>query len=406
MTAEQVVLDAFTVFLDGKGGTRVDTYDRLAELRSAGAVQAIDAIDLLGAPQPPGERGACSIFGYEEAAEALRDNEAFSNSWYRGAIGRLMGRTVIEMDPPEHAGYRSLINAGFLRRSIEEWSETLIPAVVDSYIDRFVGDGRADLMTQFHLAFPVTVIAALLGIPDEDLLAIEPWAFDVVSPVNWERAVIARDGLGGYFQHQIERRRAEPTDDIIGLLARSEVDGQRLTDEEIISFLRLLFPSGAHTTAMSTASMLLGLLRDREQFDAVHADRSLLPQVIDEGLRWEPPLVVTQRQATRGLEFHGVAIPEGGNVQIWLGAANRDPLPFPDPDRFDIFRPPQPNLGFGWGSHLCIGMHLARAEARIALDRLVERLPNLRLDPDAPGPEVVGVVMRCPSTLPVVFDET
>ena len=158
------------------------------------------------------------------------------------------------------------------------------------------------------------------------------------------------------------------------------------------------------TTYRSLGNLLFALLSDPDQLDAVRDDRTLLPQAIEEAVRWEPPLLTITRVATRDTELGGVAIPAGSSVMPMLGAANRQEDRYPDPDRFDIFRPARAHLGWGHGVHVCLGMHLARLEMRVALNLLFDRLPNLRLDPDGDDPHIRGQVFRSPTSLPVLFD--
>ena len=164
-----------------------------------------------------------------------------------------------------------------------------------------------------------------------------------------------------YFAPILAARRVEPRDDLISALAAAEIDGQKLEDEEIYSFLRLLLPAGVETTYRSLGNLLLGLLSDPVQLNAVRDDRTLIPQAIEEGVRWEPPLLTITRTATRDTELGGVQIPAGSSVMPMLGAANRQEDRWPDPDRFDPSRPPQPHAGFGIGVHACLGVHLAHA---------------------------------------------
>src|SRR4029450_3056791 len=201
--------------------------------------------------------------------------------------------------------------------------------------------------------------------------------------MNPERGLAASAALCDYFAPILKARRAEPKDDLISALAEAEIDGQKLEDEEIYSFLRLLLPAGVETTYRSLGSLLLGLLKNPAQLDAIRADRSLLAQAIEEGVRWEPPLIMITRVATRDTELGGVAIPAGCSVMPVLGAANRQDERDGDPNRFDIFRDAKPNIGWGHGVHVCLGMHLARLEMRVALNLLLDRLPNLRRGPPA-----------------------
>jgi cytochrome P450 len=206
------------------------------------------------------------------------------------------------------------------------------------------------------------------------------------------------------FARVLAERRREPREDLLSVLAHAELDGTRLSDEEIFAFLCLLAPAGAETTYRSSSNLLFGLLSHPEQLDAVRRDRALLPQAIEEALRWEPPLLGIMRTTTRPVELGGVLLPEGAVVNVNVGAANRDETRWERPDEFDIFREPKQHMAFAFGAHRCLGMHLARAETTVLLDALFERLPNLRLDPDAEDVHITGLVFRAPLALPVVFD--
>jgi cytochrome P450 len=176
-----------------------------------------------------------------------------------------------------------------------------------------------------------------------------------------------------------------------------------MTDEETVSFLRLLLPAGAQTTYRTLCNLLLGLLTHPEQLDAVYADRSLIPQAVEEGLRWEPPLVNFGRIATVDTEIEGVPIPAGTVVNLVVAAAGHDPQRWDRPEEFDIFRPSRPHLAFGSGSHVCLGISFARMELKVAMEQILERLPDLRLDPAAEDVFIGGFGARSPDELPVVF---
>jgi cytochrome P450 len=308
------------------------------------------------------------------------------------------------MDEPEHRRYRSLVSAAFSQKALAQRQHELVERVGNELIDRFADRGRADLVREFTFPYPTQIIAGLLGLPREDYPQFQRWSISLLSiVVNWERAVTASAALRDYFAPILAARRQDPRDDLISGLARAEIDGERLSDEEIFSFLRLLLPAGVETTYRSTGNLLFGLLSNPEQLDAVRSDRSLIPQAIEEAVRWEPPLLTITRVATRDTELAGVPIPAGSAVMPMLGAANRDEERYPDPDRFDIFRAAKPHISFGHGTHLCLGIHLARLEMGVALNLLLDRLPNLRLDPDGDDPHIRGQVFRSPTSLPVLF---
>jgi cytochrome P450 len=187
------------------------------------------------------------------------------------------------------------------------------------------------------------------------------------------------------------------------VLALSELDGQRLTDEEIFAFLRLLLPAGAETTYRSSSNLLFGLLTNPDQLDALRRDRTLMRRATEEALRWEAPLTGIARTTTRDVVVDGVPIPQGAVVGVALGSANHDAARWENPERFDIFREPKQHMAFAYGPHTCLGMHLARMETRVAMDAVLDRLPNLKLDPNAADVHVTGLTFRAPATLPVVF---
>jgi len=320
-------------------------------------------------------------------------------------MGVVFGKSILEMDEPEHGAYRSVLQQAFTKRAMERWETDLVGPLVDRMIDGFVDDGRADLVRQLLFPFPLAVIAALLGLPDEDLERFHRLAVELIGvSVDWDRALRASADLKEYFAGILEQRRADPREDMISVLASAEQDGRKLTDDDIFAFCRLLLPAGAETTYRSSSNLMFGLLSDRAQLDALRADRSLMAQAVEEGIRWEPPLLLISRTATRDTEVCGTEVPEGATVICSLGSANHDETRWKDPERFDIHRSRRPHIGFAHGPHLCLGLHLARMETAVALNLLFDRLPNLRLDPDAPEPYITGTTFRAPPRLDVVWD--
>ena len=221
---------------------------------------------------------------------------------------------------------------------------------------------------------------------------------------NYEGAVAASRELRGYFAEIIADRRRHTRDDLVSQLVSAEVDGRRLSDDEIYPFLLLLLPAGAETTYRSSSNLLFGLLSDPRQLDLVRADRGLVPQAIEEALRWDTPLLTVARLATEDVELGGVRIPAGSFVAVSLGAANRDPDRYADPDVFDVGREGGQATSFGHGIHKCLGMGLARMEMRVLLNAVLDRLPGLRLDPAAEDVHIHGLIFRSPPNLPVVFE--
>src|SRR5579864_1089380 len=346
-----------------------------------------------------------TVTSHELAQEVLTDTARFSSAGYASTIGHVMGRTILQMDPPEHQRHRALVARAFRPRVLDTWSDTIIGACVSELIDAFAGDGHADLVPQLTFPFPVRVIARVLGLPESDWPRFLRLSTELIAVMrNRDRAVAASLELRGYFGEIIADRRRNTRDDLVSQLISAEVEGHRLTDEQIYPFLLLLLPAGAETTYRSSSNLLFGLLTHPDQLDAVRADRALVTQAIEEALRWEPPLLNISRMAAEDLELGGVHVPKGAFIALSLGAANRDPRRYPDPDAFDIFRDPRQHISFGNGPHMCLGMHLARLETRVLLSAVLDRLPGLRLDPAAEDQHIHGLVFRSPPELRVLFD--
>ncbi len=390
---------------DVVGGTIRDPYPRLHEMCRespvhTGPIDLGEGADPLDPSRPP----PVTVFGFDEVVQVLRDNETFSSCVYTDVMGMVMGRTILEMDEPEHRAIRALVASSFRSKMLERWEEDLVAVVVNELIDSFIDDGRTDLVRTVTFNFPVQVIARILGLPREDYPRFQRWALELTSvAANWDRGMAASAALRDYFAEVMAERRASPGDDLISDLVRAEVEGEHLSDEEIYSFLRLLLPAGVETTYRATGSLLFALLNDRAQFDALYQNRDLFQQAFEETVRWEPPVTLILRRAARDAELAGVAIEQGADIALLIGAANRDERKYTDPDRYDMFREQRQHVGFGFGVHVCLGMHLARMESRVAINTLFDRLGPFTLDPDAAPPHIEGLAFRSPLSLPVVF---
>ena len=403
--AEAVPFDPFEL-KDMVSGSIRDPYPRLHELCRespvhTGPINLGEGADIGDPTRPP----PVTVFGFDEVVQVLRDNETYSNAVYADVVGMVMGRTILQMDEPEHRKVRALVASSFRSKMLERWEEELVAVVVNELIDSFAERGRSDLVREVTFNFPVQVIARILGLPRADYPRFQRWALELTSvAANWERGIAASVALRDYFVDVMAERRAAPGDDLISDLVRAEVDGERLTDEEIYSFLRLLLPAGVETTYRASGSLLLALLNDRTQLDALYRDRSLYAQAFEEVLRWEPPVTLILRRATCDTELAGVPIDEGADIALMIGAANRDERKYADPDRYDLFREQRQHVGFGFGVHVCLGMHLARMESRVAVNTLFDRLGPITLDPEVEPPHIEGLAFRSPLSLPVVFE--
>jgi cytochrome P450 len=401
----QGVKDAQAKFEAGMGSEGDATpYPMLKELRSQ-------------APVHPGwrEMGICdnpeegqqiyTAYSYDAVKAVFTDNQTFSTRCYEAIVRPLQGPTILEMQDPEHQVYRRLHEFAFARSSMRRWEAELVRPLAERIVDRLQASKRADLVETVFMPIPVRIIAALIGLPEADIPAFHRLAIDLLGfHSDMETALRASAELLEYFTGILADRRRRPRDDMVSVLAQADIDGVRMSDEQIYGFMRNLLPAGAETTSRSTASLAFGLLTHRDQLAAVLADRSLLPQAIEEGIRWETPLLNFVRETTHDVEFFGVRIPAGATMAVNLGSANHDESRWEDPEHFNIFRERKPHIGFGHGAHVCLGMHLARLESTLIFNTLFDRLPGLRLDPDAPAPYVAGTYFRSPQHLNVVWD--
>jgi cytochrome P450 len=345
-----------------------------------------------------------TVLGYDECHRVLTDPDTFSSSVYAQIFGPIMGRTLAELEGAEHRTSRALVSPSFRAKLLDRWRNDLVAVVVDELIDRFASRGRADLVREFTFVFPVYVIARVMGLPRADSARFQRLSIELLNVFyNWDRGIAASASLKEYFRGVLAERRREPRDDLITTLAQSEIDGTRLTDDEIFAFLLLILPAGFETTYRATGNLLVGLLREPALLHRIQADRAMVHGAIEEALRWEPPIASVMRVATRDCELGGIEIPAGTTVNVSIAAANRDPLRYPDPDRFDPTRTNIAHLTFGAGPHLCLGAHLARMETTVAVNALLDRLPDMRLDASEPMPIITGVAFRSPAAVPIEF---
>jgi cytochrome P450 len=404
-------LDPFADFDRAAGiGVVFDLHGPLAAARARGPVHRTTPAELVGAPAlghmesllPGGARYVALTF--DAAVDILRDNATWSSAAYADFFEPVAGRSIILMDEPEHRRYRNLVQQAFTPATIEQRGPE-IEAVVHGHLDAIAGAGRADLMADFTFRYPIAVIGKVLGLPDTDLAQFHRWAIELITVVaDADTGLRASRLLHDYFGGIVARRRAEPADDLTTALVEAELDGERLSDEEIFAFLRTLLPAGAETTYRGTSNLLYALLTHADQLDAVRADRSLVPAAIEEALRWESSPTLISRTAVSDTEVAGTPVATGDRMAVVLASANRDERRWDRPEAFDVMRPALPNLAFASGPHMCLGMHLARLEMGIALNAVLDRLPDLRLDPDAGPRRMSGLLLRSPDGLPVRFD--
>jgi cytochrome P450 len=302
-------------------------------------------------------------------------------------VYRSMSHWMLQLDPPDHTRLRGLVVKAFTARRVEEMRPR-IQQIVDQAIDRVEGQGRMDLIADFAFRLPVIVICEMLGIPKDD----RPMFFHgarasgrLLDPVPLSRQEIDDANAGNlasteYFHSLFELRRREPGDDLTTHLVQAEEEGSKLTNEELTANIILLFGAGHETTVNLIGNGLLALHRNPDQLRLLKADPALVPNAVEELLRYDSSVQMTGRTTLEDVELGGVPIARGESVLCLLGAANRDPAVYADPDRLDVTRPNIRPMSFGGGIHFCLGAQLARIEAEVAISTLLRRLPDLRID--------------------------
>jgi len=381
-----------------------DPYPFFEHKRRESAVFKGSVMDWSKTPDSMVPENLYAAVSFDAVNRVFRDGKVFNSHIYDSTIGLFMGPTILAMEGQQHWEHRNLVSAAFKSRSLVRWEPEIVRPVVNALIDEFIDAGEADLVKDFTLEFPTRVISKLLGLPEEDLPWFRRRAVELISyTVKYKRAFEASAALKDYFLDQIDKRRSKPTEDVIGDLVTAEIDGEKLSDEAIYSFLRLLLPAGLETTYRSAGNLLYLLLSHPEQFQAVQADHELIPAAIEEGLRFETPLTTVQRYATEDTEVEGVEITAGSVIDVCIGSANRDERRWERSEQFDIFRKRLPHISFAAGEHTCMGLHLARMETRVAVECLLTRLADIRLITDD-NPHIWGQPFRSPTALPVTFD--
>lgn len=362
-------------------------------------------------------RDQMTVLSYAACTDVFRRARTFSSHWYDPNLTAFVGPTVIGMDEPEHNRMRMLLKDAFSKRSMRRWEDDIIRPTVDAHLRALLPRGRADLYAEVAAKVPTLTIAGGLGLPAEDRETFFDWAVTMTSgAVPPEERFAAGQAVAAYVAPLIEQRRRDPGDDLISILVTAEITEEDqaaegyggathpLSDEEVNAFVRLLIIAGAGTTYRAYGNLMLQLLLHPDQLEAVRADRSLVDGAIHESLRLDQPIALLGRLATEDTVVEATPVPSGCPVNVVIGSANHDPAVFPEPERFDVRRPnADRHLTFGFGIHRCLGVNLALSELRVLLDRTLDLLQDLRLDPEAGPQHATGLGFRLPTGLPVVF---
>jgi cytochrome P450 len=396
----------------GSAEFKADPYRFYARLRAEAPVHRVAL---------PGKLPAWLIARYDDVAAALKDERLVkdrSNAARPGepvrqpwmpAMFRPLTRNMLDLDPPDHTRLRALVQRAFSPRLVEQIStriESVTGQLLDAAADRV---GSVDLIRDYALPLPTTIIAEMLGVPSEDRERFHGWSKQIVaaSPSGWGMlaAIPSVMAFMRFIRRLIRRRRADPRDDLTSALVQAEEAGQKLSEDELLAMIFLLLIAGHETTVNLIGNGTLALLRHPDQLEKLRSEPRLMKTGVEELLRYDSPLeTATERFAHEDIRVAGTTIPRGELVYAVLASANRDQSQFPNPDALDVTREPNRHLAFGFGIHYCLGAPLARLEGQIAIAALLRRSPDLRL---AVTPGELrwkpGLVLRGLKELPVLL---
>jgi pulcherriminic acid synthase len=359
------------------------------------------------------------ISRYDDVSRAFRD-PVFTTANYDWQLEPVHGRTILQLNGREHSVRRALVAPAFRGSELQDKFLPVIERNARELIDGFRGAGSADLVADFATHFPVNVIVDMLGLDKADHARFHRWYTSIIAflgnlsqdPDVTAAGLQTQKEFAGYMIPIIRERRASPGDDLLSALCAAEIDGTRMSDEDIKAFCSLLLAAGGETTDKAIASVFANLLQHPDQLDAVRRDRSLIPRALAETLRYTPPVHMIMRQPAQDVTVSGGGIPEGSTVTCLIGAANRDGARYEDPERFDIYRTDLDSvnafsaaanhLAFALGRHFCVGALLAKTEVEVGVTQLLDAMPGVRLR-DGFAPAERGVFTRGPAALPVEF---
>lgn len=419
---DQMVADYEMVTRSNTGTAPDDIHPMMAELRGKCPVMHGDIQQQYGTPSQAdytmSGRPIVTLFRYNDVHAVLKNPHDWHNSLFGDGFAEAVDNLlIVAMDGEEHTRLRSTVLKPFTRGDVRKQVDSMIrPVVMEDFLAKIRPNGKADLVREFALPFPIRSAYAYFGFPDDEALCanLASWAIQVVGApqVDPELAAITvpRSMVAGQQMYdaifpvvQAYRQRGEIREDIIGHLMQVEHNGSRFTDAQIANVVRMLLLAAGETTTRSFANMMVQLLEHPEVLEEVRQDRTLVPKAVMETLRRDPSTASIARIAARDLEIAGVSIPKGTGILCSVASANRDPEVYEDPDRLWLKRPMRPLLTFGFGPHMCLGMNLALAELEVALEAMLD-LPNLRFDPAYPRPIIRGMNLRGPDAVHVLWD--
>jgi cytochrome P450 len=345
------------------------------------------------------------VFRYEDVLTALTDYTRFSSEPLAMFTAPFLKDTLVSKDPPEHRKLRNLVNQAFTPRAVARLADR-ITQITQELLDQVRPQGKMDVVSDIAFPLPAKVIAELLGVPPEDWNIFQRWArignpgLDITGQEEAGRSM--QEEMFDFFSKLLEERRRAPREDLLSALSVAEVDGERLSETELVSFCMLLLTAGQETTKNLIANAIVCLTQYPDMLQRVIREPASIPTAIEEVLRYLPPVWFVVRQTKTEVELGGKHIPANQIVLTWLASANRDETQFANPDQFDVGREPNRHLGFGHGIHFCVGAPLARLEAKIALSMMLEQLTDLQRVEGIPITVQMGIVFVIRS-LPITF---
>ncbi len=348
------------------------------------------------------QHNAWTVFDYADTEQVLTDYKLFSS--VRNKEISETRPNILNMDPPRHRQLRNLVSQAFTPRAITQLSNR-ITGIVTQLLDQVAPNGQMDIVHDLAYPLPVIVIAELLGIPSEDRARFKHWSDAVVGSITDDN-LNPRPEMNEYFLQIIAQRRDHPQDDLVSALLNAQVDGEHLTQAEMLSFCILLLVAGNETTTNLIGNTLLCLDDFPEAMEALRTEPELIPSAIEEVLRYRSPVQLTGRVATNDTVIGGQMIKAGQGVRVVLGSANRDETQFPNADTFNIRRSPNRHVAFGHGIHFCLGAPLARLETKIALTLLLERFQDIQRVREVALEHVGSPLMYGVKRLPITFRQS
>lgn len=418
---------AFVTLSKAYAGKLKDPYPTYAELRARSPVYQGDLVAELGVPSMVAGRNAgrpvFCLLGDEVVRTALMDADTFSTEIYREAFGGVMGDPVVlYLKGEEHRKYRAMLASILSPAALRDLTESHFVPTIRGMVQELATRGNSDLMADFILDFPVRVIYKLFGLPNNDEEGMQLFSYralvmvlgGMIDPSKPEEAAQrmanaaqASQDLFDQLKETVSARRASGDfsgSDLISQLLRYQEDGKHYDDATIAQLLRPNLAAAGETTSRSFANLLACLLERPELLSQVRQDRSLITAAINETMRYEGSASIMPRITSVDTELCGIRIPAGAGINVLTGAANRDPAAYENPEQFSLEKRSKQPMGFGFGPHMCMGMSLARKEMEIALNAVLDYMPNIRLDPAGNYEGIRGIHFRSPPTLPVVWD--